>query len=352
MLLFASLLLLAQTPTPAPAANPENDAYTAAMALKQKERWAEAAAAFEKFIATYPASTQAPIARVQAGISWFGLGKSTQALHRNTPETTSEFDKALAHFEQVMKDQPASAAASRACYMRGSTHLFSGDLEAAAADYGAVLDHFKGDPSYIAKSLERRAFVERQMLDVKACIADLQRWIKENPAPGDALELVKKDLAAAQTLEKPAPPFVADVWVNGPAAPLETLSGEVVALYFFATWCPHCKEELPFMLDLTQRFAAQGVRFIGAMDYGHSQTADSVRAYLKAQNLPITTFMDKGATWGAYNVTSIPQLMLIDRDGRLRWHDNPANLSDYTLNKLLQEGLEPKQQTQGKSGGK
>jgi thiol-disulfide isomerase/thioredoxin len=352
MLILASLVLLAQNPTPpAPAANPENDAYTAAMALKQKNRWAEAAAAFEKFIATYPDSTQVPIARVQAGISWFGLGKDAQQLHRNTPETAKDFDQALGYFEQVMKDHPESPVASRACYMRGSTHLFSGDLEAAMADYNAVLDHFKADPAYIGNALERRAFVKRQMLDAPGCVADLQRWLKENKT-ADKLDQVNRDLAAAQMLDKPAPPFVPDAWAAGAPVTLDSLKGEVVAFYFFATWCPHCKEELPFMMDLEHRFTPQGVHFVGVMDYGHNQTPASVAAYLKAQNIPFTVFMDKGQTWGPYDVQSIPTLCLIDRDGRLRWRDNPANLNDYTLTKLLQVDTAPKDKSQGQSSGK
>lgn len=341
MLKLGTLLVLASIPALAPALarDAESDAWTAAMAIKNKGDMVAAAAAFESFMATFPQSAQMPLARVQAGIAYFGIGKDAQLLHRNTPKSTQNFDKALAYFEQVLTEQPTSPVASRASYMQGSTYLFSGDLELSEAAYSAVLDKYTGDKSYVGKALERRGFVRRHLLQPQLAIADMNRWLKEFGAPPETLTTVQNDLAYAATLDKPAPAFKAETWIQGPPSPLESLGGDIVALYFFATWCPHCREEQPFVLDFVKRFTPQGVRFVGSVDHSKGQTPDTVRKFLKDQNIPITVFQDSGAAGTAYGVTSLPHLVLIDREGKVRWRDNPSNLADWTIKALLEEGL-------------
>jgi hypothetical protein len=46
---------------------------------------------------------------------------------------------------------------------------------------------------------------------------------------------------------------------------------------------------------------------------------------------------DKGRTTPSYLGAKLPDLVLIDRLGRVRWHDNPANLADETIETLLTE---------------
>jgi thiol-disulfide isomerase/thioredoxin len=165
--------------------------------------------------------------------------------------------------------------------------------------------------------------------------------VKEIAAPPDLLEKTKTELARAQLLDKPAPIFTAERWFNGDPVPLESQAGNLVALYFFATWCPHCAEERPFVLDLERRFGPLGVRFIGVTDHERGQTPEVLKQHLLEQQIPFSVLQDNRATSIAYKIDVIPMLALIDRNGNLRWCDRASVLSDWTIEKLLNEGQEP-----------
>lgn len=51
---------------------------------------------------------------------------------------------------------------------------------------------------------------------------------------------------------------------NGAAHKLAELRGSIVVLNFWATWCGPCKEELPLLSKLNQKYAVRNVRFFAA----------------------------------------------------------------------------------------
>jgi tetratricopeptide (TPR) repeat protein len=324
----------------APAPDAESDAFAAAFTLKKVGKSAEAAAAFEAIVKTYPASARIGEALVEAGVGWFGVGRDKQVFHRSTPDSDKAFDSALKLFARVATDRPDDPSAGRAQYMRGSTHLFQGDLAGAEADYGGVLDKFSNDTKYVAKSLERRAAVRRHLLQSDLALADLQRYQKDFPK-GEESKAVAQYIQFVSMFEKPAPPLEAEAWIQGGPLSLESLRGKVVGVYFFATWCENCAKEQSFVLDIEQRYAPAGLALVGVLDHSRGQTADSVRAYLASNKIGFAAMMDRGRTTPAYHGSTIPDLVLIDKTGKTRWHDNPANLADYTIETLLGEDATP-----------
>ncbi len=319
----------------------ESQAWEAAMMLKTKGDLKTAAGAFESFHDTFPESTHASGALVEAGVCWFQAGRDSLVLHRATPEGHQSFENALKFFDRVLVEFPKGAVASRAAYMRGSTCAFDGDLESAELAYSSVIDTYVTDAAYVGKAVERRSFVRRHLLKTQDAISDLELFIKSY-AKTDTAEAAKIYLAYAKSLDKPATPWTAEGWVQGEPVTLDSFAGQVVALYFFASWCPHCAEELPFVLDLEHRYAPLGVKFVGVVNHSHGQTIESVKQHLKEKNIPFTVMMDAGATTTAYSSPAIPHLVLIDRFGKARWRDNPSNLADWTIKKLLSEELEKK----------
>src|SRR5437764_14623381 len=65
-----------------------------------------------------------------------------------------------------------------------------------------------------------------------------------------------------------APDFELNILnANGKTMKLSDLKGKAVLLNFWATWCEPCKVEMPWFVDLQNKYASQGLQVLGvAMD--------------------------------------------------------------------------------------
>lgn len=326
----------APAPTPTVATSPAEAAWAAAHALKNKKDFEKAGAAFAAYARDFPGTPRSIEAIVEEGVCWFSIGRARQQLQQNNQDSFQAFGRAELRFESVVQEHGASAVAGRAQYMRGTVAMFSGDLVGAEREYGTAIERYASDPKYLPKSIERRAAVRRHLLKTAEARADLTRYVREFPK-GEDVESSKRYLAMVEQFEKPGPELVATSWVQGDAQFLASLRGDVVVLYFFATWCENCEKARPFLLDLQKRFEAMGVRWVGIVDRSKGQTLESVRAFLGQNGIPFPVLQDNGGMSAAYRGQKIPDIVVLDRLGRVRWHDNPANLQDATIELLLTE---------------
>jgi peroxiredoxin len=95
---------------------------------------------------------------------------------------------------------------------------------------------------------------------------------------------------------------------------LRDLQGKVVLVNFWATWCPDCREEMPDMQALHERFAPQGFVILAISDEPHNTVAQFIAA--KKYTFPV--LLDPGGDVNKlFNVVGIPQSFLYDRNGKL-----------------------------------
>ncbi len=92
--------------------------------------------------------------------------------------------------------------------------------------------------------------------------------------------------------------------------------GKLVVINFWATWCPPCREEIPYFITLQSEYAEQGLQFIGIA----LQEADEVRDYAAKMkmNYPILTGyreVIKIAEALGNDVNALPYTVVIDQDG-------------------------------------
>jgi len=330
---FSSFLTVALFCVFAPLARSQDPAWDAAMALKSKAAYAQAAVAFETWSKANPGVARFGEAVTEAGVCWFSDGRSKLSLLRSTPESSDSFAKALAQFDRVLAQGP-TAYGARAQYMRGSTLFFMDDMPGAETEYTLVIDKWNTDAKYLPKALEKRASVRRNQLQTQAALADLSRYAKEFPT-GPEIQSIKAYTDRALMFDKPAPAVVAKSWIQGEPTSIAAARGEVVVLYFFATWCENCEKIRPFILDLHKRYEPFGVRWIGIVDATKGQTVESVRAFLELKGIRFPVMMSDGGPARTYGATLIPDIVLIDRAGNVRWNDNPNNLMDSTIEMLL-----------------
>ena len=106
--------------------------------------------------------------------------------------------------------------------------------------------------------------------------------------------------------------------LEGKARPLGEWQGKIMVLNLWATWCGPCREEIPVMVKLQQKYRDQGLVFIGlAMD-----EPGPVEKYAKEMgiNYPIllgdVTLGEFGRRLGNKN-GGLPYTVIIDRSGKI-----------------------------------
>jgi len=113
---------------------------------------------------------------------------------------------------------------------------------------------------------------------------------------------------------RPVPAFsLPDLLNPGQFVDESVFQGEVTLLNVWATWCPSCRVEHPFLVDL----ANQGVRIVG-MDYKDQDQL--ARDWLEQLGNPYAvTFTDASGKLGVdLGVFGAPETYLVDRGGVIR----------------------------------
>ena len=98
---------------------------------------------------------------------------------------------------------------------------------------------------------------------------------------------------------------------------LADLRGKVVFLNLWATWCPPCKEEMPAMERLWQRYKGRGLVVIAlSMD---SAGVTVVKPFIEQAKYTYRVGLDpKMEIAQLYGARSVPSTFIIDRKGALR----------------------------------
>jgi peroxiredoxin len=105
--------------------------------------------------------------------------------------------------------------------------------------------------------------------------------------------------------------------LDGKSVRLAELRGKAVLLNFWATWCPPCKIEMPWFVDLQKQYGPQGLQIVGvAMDDGDAH--DAVAKFAKEMGLNYTVLLGNDKIADQYGgVDALPTTYYIARDGKI-----------------------------------
>jgi len=145
--------------------------------------------------------------------------------------------------------------------------------------------------------------------------------------------------AAAVQLSATAPDFTLRS-VGGPNLRLAEQRGQVVLVNFWATWCGPCRQEMPHLNRLYDRYRSAGFVLLGVNIDDDPRAAADLAAKLGVQ-FPVLLDTDKRVS-RAYDMSAMPATLLIDRDGRVRhihrgYRDGVERTYEEQVRSLLRE---------------
>jgi peroxiredoxin len=130
---------------------------------------------------------------------------------------------------------------------------------------------------------------------------------------------------------KPAPEYRA-VSVDGDSVSLAAQRGKVVLFNVWATWCHPCRDEIPELLVLYNKYKPRGLELVGvSIDANGSDEA--IRSFMKDFRMTYPVWRDPDErVSAAFLVVGVPATFLIDRNGTLRWRKTgPIQPGDSSL---------------------
>jgi peroxiredoxin len=104
--------------------------------------------------------------------------------------------------------------------------------------------------------------------------------------------------------------------------------GNVVMLNFWASWCGPCRQEMPLLDAMSQRYSAAGFVLLGI-----DVEEDNTDAKKIVKNLKITypiLFDTENKVSKLYSVESMPTTVMIDKKGQVRYINRGYKPGDET----------------------
>jgi peroxiredoxin len=133
---------------------------------------------------------------------------------------------------------------------------------------------------------------------------------------------------------------------QGQSISLASYRGKAILLEFFATWCPHCNAESPYLATMARSLKSKGVQFLSVN--ADSETAPSVYAFHRYYGLPYPALVDPGSNPGSFNspggagqvsnvykVQAYPTFYVLDKTGKITWRSDGEQPNALLRQELL-----------------
>ena len=139
----------------------------------------------------------------------------------------------------------------------------------------------------------------------------------KNLALGLVVTVFAATSLASSGLEGQSAPDFALKSSTGENLRLSEYRGDVVMINFWATWCGPCRQEMPLLDELYNRYERVGFNLLGV-----NIDDDSRRAMQMIEELGVdfpVLFDDRKEVSKLYEVEAMPVTVLVDREGNVRY---------------------------------
>jgi thiol-disulfide isomerase/thioredoxin len=161
---------------------------------------------------------------------------------------------------------------------------------------------------------------------------------------------LQKNLNLLGLAGQPAPPLNVTQYLGVRPQALAQLKGSPVLLFFWAHWCPDCKNEGPIITRLRSEYTAKGLAVVAPTQlYGYAAGGIDVqpkeetayigqtwqRYYSSLQDVAVPV---SKANFDNYGASTTPTLVLLDRAGRVALY-HPGAMSYGDLQAAIERTL-------------
>lgn len=164
------------------------------------------------------------------------------------------------------------------------------------------------------------------VFDSEEVVSEVEETVEEPVPDVEKEEIVDEEVVSDSEEDAsdpiPAPDFTL-VDQYGETHSLSDYKGQIIFLNFWATWCPPCRKELPYIEGLYREYQENGddsVAFVGVTfpGLGSEKDVEGVKAFLTENEYTFPVLMNESADLAeSYYITAFPTTFIIDADGNV-----------------------------------
>jgi thiol-disulfide isomerase/thioredoxin len=225
----------------------------------------------------------------------------------------------LGHPDDALKSCDKAISCASDDDLRTMSHTLKGNilvqmgndpkkLKAAESEYRAALD-LRANSAITHLNLGVTLLKESQTAEG---IQELQTYLRIAPGDKDA-DLARKLIANPKHAGQEIAPGFKVQTLDGETISLEQLSGKIVVMDFWATWCPPCRSSVPELKALTKKYPQTKVVLIS---FSADSDQQAWRDFVAKKDMGWPQYWDSdGRVRNAFGVSAFPTYLVIDQDG-------------------------------------
>lgn len=122
---------------------------------------------------------------------------------------------------------------------------------------------------------------------------------------------------------------------------LSDYRGKTVFLNFWATWCPPCRSEMPYIEELYKEYNKNNddvvILGVASPNLGSEGSQEDIEKFLKEEGYTFPVVFDEGGSQiYQYGISSLPSTFIIDKDGYITKYV-PGAMNKETMKNLIED---------------